>query len=490
VAPSAIPMPAEVNGVPSLGVQGSDYRWYEHEKPTEMSAEEIDDVVSAFGNAAKLTKAAGFDGIEVHAGSGYLIDTFLQSCTNHREDRFGGSAEKRFTILSDVLAAISDWFPLSRVGVKFTPNNGFNGMGSPDVCETFLHYAARLDSIGIAYLHVTDGIGQATTGDTWFGRTKSSGYHGYGTPLTLAQLKSVFHGALIGNGGYTAQTAVNAVAAEEAAAISFGRIYMTNPDLVERFRDELPLSPLPPMDEWFVPTEELRKDVRKGYTDGGPYDASSPKQCISPRSPSSIYSTHEDLDPSSARGWSALERLLASDGLATAPMGVASAHGMSERETAARKLIKNHVRVLLDLTNVTKLNIDGKSLTQAALHRVAPEQKRHVDGFLRELALRLLGGSDELPAHVHLDASKPAQAAAWVASAAYLDARIQSTQEQCPGRTPDMSPASAAAMKAVMAELSCEAALLAEGVPHMKLPAAIKGVDVGYAREAAAARAA
>lgn len=260
-----------------------------------MSAEEIDDVVSAFGNAAKLTKAAGFDGIEVHAGSGYLIDTFLQSCTNHREDRFGGSAEKRFTILSDVLAAISDWFPLSRVGVKFTPNNGFNGMGSPDVCETFLHYAARLDSIGIAYLHVTDGIGQArilpdvspydeksvlpppgalstplfsvctrwqaTTGDTWFGRTKSSGYHGYGTPLTLAQLKSVFHGALIGNGGYTAQTAVNAVAAEEAAAISFGRIYMTNPDLVERFRDELPLSPLPPMDEWFVPTEEVCKQM-------------------------------------------------------------------------------------------------------------------------------------------------------------------------------------------------------------------------------------
>lgn len=143
------------------------------------------------------------------------------------------------------------------------------------------------------------------------------------------------------------------------------------------------------------------------------------------------------------------------------------------------------------LSDAAKLSIaPGPAGTQAALHRVAPEQKRHVDGFLRELALRLLGGSDELPAHVHLDASKPAQAAAWVASAAYLDARIQSTQEQCPGRTPDMSPASAAAMKAVMAELSCEAALLAEGVPHMKLPAAIKGVDVGYAREAAAARAA
>ena len=133
------------------------------------------------------------------------------------------------------------------------------------------------------------------------------------------------------------------------------------------------------------------------------------------------------------------------------------------------------MRVLHDLTNATKLNIDGKPLTHETLHRVAPDQKRHVDGFLRELARRMLGASaSEGPLPEQLDASKPAQAAAWVASAAYLGARIQSSEEQCPGRKPDMSPLAAAAMKAVMAELSGEAAPFAEGVPPMQLPAPVK----------------
>ena len=269
---------------------------------------------------------------------------------------------------------------------------------------------------------------------------------------------------------------------------------------------------------------QLRADVRKGYTESGPYDASSaPPRPHTPQSPSSIYSTHEDLDAASACGWHALEKALLATARHDTPVGAAAAHDKSEREAAAGKLLTNHVRVLHDLTNATKLNIDGKPLTQVCftlptltlphaptrshtpklprkhttlslttrtrtrairgippcaqetLHRVAPDQKRHVDGFLRELARRMLGASaSEGPLPEQLDASKPAQAAAWVASAAYLGARIQSSAEQCPGRKPDMSPLAAAAMKAVMAELSGEAAPFAEGVPPMQLPAPIK----------------
>jgi hypothetical protein len=142
--------------------------------------------------------------------------------------------------------------------------------------------------------------------------------------------------------------------------------------------------------------------------------------------------------------------------------GAAAMHVQMEREAAARKLISNHVRVLHDLTNSTAKSIDNKALTQpVTLRRVAPEHRPHVDGFLRELARRLLAHpSDALK--VRLEASQPQQAAVWVASAAYLDGRIQSTAEQMPGRRPDMSPGAAAAMKGVMAELRSEAALYAE----------------------------
>merc|ERR1740138_1689918 len=106
--------------------------------------------------------------------------------------------------------------------------------------------------MGVAYLHVVNGIGQSSP-TTWYGRVGSSGVHGKSAPVTLATLRTVFSGALIGNGGYTAETASERVLSGEASAISFGRIYMSNPDLVERFRDGSPLAPLPPKDMWFVP---------------------------------------------------------------------------------------------------------------------------------------------------------------------------------------------------------------------------------------------
>ena len=156
--------------------------------------------------------------------------------------------------------------------------------------------------------------------------------------------------------------------------------------------------------------------------------------------------------------WAALATILEAGGNSSAD-GVSAQHALPARQEAARKLISNHERVLLDLTNASTLNIEGKPLTQGfTIRRLPPSDRPHVDGFLREVARRLLGRrADELT----VECTATRQAAAWVGAATYLDARIQSTPEQKPGRPPDMSPAAAAAMKAVMVEISAQAAPLA-----------------------------
>jgi len=172
--------------------------------------------------------------------------------------------------------------------------------------------------------------------------------------------------------------------------------------------------------------------------------------------------------------WQALQLVVQQGSHADAD-GAAGAHAVSARHEAAVKLMSNHERVLLDLTNPSTLNIEGRKLSQQfTLRRLTPESRPHVDGFLREVARRLIGGVRGVSAlAVPLDTSTPTQAAAWVAAAKYLETRTQSTAEQVPGRAPDMSPAAAAAMKAVMAEVRGEAAAYAVGAPApLVVPAA------------------
>ena len=185
--------------------------------------------------------------------------------------RYGGDAEGRFTIVREILGRVAATsFPLSRVGVKISPNSGFNGMGSADNVVTFMHVASGLSALGVAYLHVVDNV-QLANAATWFGACNSNGFHGSCPALTLADVSTVFPGALIGNGGYERESAAKAVGHGHATAISFGRMYMSNPDLVERFLSDLPLAELPPKELWFEPSAERRADRRAGYTEFGPY---------------------------------------------------------------------------------------------------------------------------------------------------------------------------------------------------------------------------
>jgi 2,4-dienoyl-CoA reductase-like NADH-dependent reductase (Old Yellow Enzyme family) len=235
----------------AIAIDGDEIHTPEGKKPYEtpraLETNEIAGVIADYRKAAVNAKEAGFDGIEVHSANGYLLDTFLQSKTNHREDQYGGSIENRFRLLSEVLSAVTEVWPANRVAVRLAPNGGFNDMGSPDYREQFTYAAAELNKLGLAYLHVMDGL--------------AFGFHELGEAMTLAEFRKAFDGPLMGNCGYTQETAEAAIESGDADMISFGRPYISNPDLVYRFQNGVELNPEADMAHWYSPTGAT------GYTD-------------------------------------------------------------------------------------------------------------------------------------------------------------------------------------------------------------------------------
>jgi N-ethylmaleimide reductase len=245
VAPSAIKLNAEYIHTP-IGKQA-------YETPRALETNEIPLVVEDYRQAVERAKRAGFDGVEIHAANGYLIDQFLQSKTNHRTDQYGGSLENRYRFLQEIVEAILTVFPANRVGVRLAPNGNFNDMGSPDFRETFLYVAKQLNAYGLAYLHIMDGL--------------AFGFHELGEPMTLAEFRSVFTSPLMGNCGYTQQTAQAAIQNGHVDLIAFGRPFISNPDLVERFANNWDLNPLAEQSLWYSFSKE-------GYTDFPTYQES------------------------------------------------------------------------------------------------------------------------------------------------------------------------------------------------------------------------
>ena len=240
VAPSAIAIEGD-DGIHTP--QGKKSR----ETPRALETSELSGIVADYAAAATNAKAAGFDGVEIHSANGYLLDSFLQSKTNLRDDQYGGSAGNRYRLLDEVVTAVTKVWPANRVAVRLSPNGVFNDMGSPDYREQFTHVMTELNKFGLAYLHVMDGLG--------------FGFHELGDPFTLADVKRVFTGPVMGNCGYTLSTATAAVESGDADMISFGRPTISNPDLVHRFSQGIELAPEAPVEQWYSPTGA------KGYTD-------------------------------------------------------------------------------------------------------------------------------------------------------------------------------------------------------------------------------
>jgi len=193
--------------------------------PRALETEEIAGVVAQFRRAAEAAKRAGFDGVEVHGGNGYLVDQFLRDGTNRRADAYGGSTPNRMRLLNEILDAVCEVWPAHRVGVRLTPENGFNSMADSNPQAHFGYFAEQLGARGLAYMHVLEGDMM----------TKSAS-------LDYRALRAKFAGAYIANNGYDLPRAQEAVRSGAADLVAFGIPFLANPDLVRRYRENLPLN--------------------------------------------------------------------------------------------------------------------------------------------------------------------------------------------------------------------------------------------------------
>ncbi len=225
-----------------------------YETPRALSTDEIKATVNDYRKAAMNAKEAGFSGVEVHGANGYLINQFLDSKTNHRDDQYGESLENRFRFFKDVLEAVLEVWAPEQVGARVSPNGVFNDMGSDDFRETYHYVVEELDKFNLGYLHIMDGL--------------AFGFHEKGEPITLAELRPIYQGIIVANCGYTKEAAEERIAEGNADLIAFGRPFITNPDLPERFKNNWPLNPAEDMSLWYTPGD-------KGYTDYTPFKLSS-----------------------------------------------------------------------------------------------------------------------------------------------------------------------------------------------------------------------
>ncbi|MEC3950886.1 alkene reductase [Sphingobium sp. HWE2-09] len=235
----------------SATATAGDAHTYEGKAPFEtarpLGLDEIPGLIDTYVRAAHNAIAAGFDGIQIHAANGYLIDQFLRDNANFRTDQYGGSVENRVRLLREVTQAVVDAIGADKVSVRLSPNGDSQGVNDSDPASLFAHAADVLNAIGIASLELREPGPDGT-----FGRTD--------VPRQSPLIRQHFKGPLILNSDYDADRAQADLDSGLADAISFGRPLLANPDLVERLREGAPLNPIQDMTTWYGPGE-------KGYTD-------------------------------------------------------------------------------------------------------------------------------------------------------------------------------------------------------------------------------
>lgn len=206
--------------------------------PRALETSEVQNLVQLYKKAAENAKAADFDGVEIHAANGYLIDQFLQSTTNHRTDQYGGSLENRARFLLEITDAVIPVFGAGRVGVHLAPACDSHDMADENPKETFGYVARELGKRKIAFLFFREGQRE-----------------GYLTPF----LKKEFGGVVIANQGLTPNLAATLIEKGDADAAAWGKYFISNPDLPERIHDDRPLSAFNP--------ETFYSEGPKGYID-------------------------------------------------------------------------------------------------------------------------------------------------------------------------------------------------------------------------------
>lgn len=198
-------------------------------EPRAMTQDDIDRVVSDFAYAAKRAIEAGFDGVEIHGGNGYLIDQFLRTNSNHRTDQYGGSRENRIRFLLQVVDAVSQAIGADKVGVRLAPFITFKDMNCPDIVPTILEASKQLQARDIAYLHLSEA--------DWEDAPE--------IPESFRiELREYFTNTIIVAGSYTQARADEVLEKGYADLVAFGRPFVSNPDLVARLKHQQPLAKL------------------------------------------------------------------------------------------------------------------------------------------------------------------------------------------------------------------------------------------------------
>jgi len=197
--------------------------------PRALDLDELPGIIADFRHAASRAIEAGFDGVEVHGAHGYLLDAFLRDGTNHRTDAYGGSIGNRAKFLLEVTHACADAIGADRLGVRISPVSTAGDSHDSHPQALFNHVVEGLSRVGLAYLHVVEG-------ETGGARDSIA--------FDYAALRDRFDGVWMANNGYDRQMAIDAVASGRADLVSFGRLFIANPDLVERLKENAPLNPL------------------------------------------------------------------------------------------------------------------------------------------------------------------------------------------------------------------------------------------------------
>ncbi|MBT9384316.1 alkene reductase [Pseudooceanicola sp. CBS1P-1] len=201
-----------------------------------MTLDDIHRTIADFGRAAARAKAAGFDGVEIHAANGYLPHQFLSGVLNTREDAYGGSLENRARFLTESFAAIAESFAPGRIGIRVSPYAAYNNTREADPHATYSDLAQRMQGLGAGYMHFADMNG-------WFGNPARD--------RILAALRPHFAGPIIGNGGLTPEQGSDLLATGQVQAVAFGRGFLANPDLVTRIAKRAPLAD-PRPEGWYA----------------------------------------------------------------------------------------------------------------------------------------------------------------------------------------------------------------------------------------------
>ncbi len=226
----------------------------EFSMPRALRIEEIAPIVEEFRLGAERALMAGFDGVEIHAANGYLPDQFLQDGTNKRTDNYGGSLENRARFLLDLVQATVSVWGGERVGVRISPSGEYGSMSDSNPDVTFGYAVEQMNRFGLAYLHVVEprikGIELIHEGQE---------------PIAVKHLRSIFKGPIIAAGGFTGESAETVLASGDADLVAFGRAFISNPDLPERLKRDLPLAD--------YDRETFYGGDERGYTDYPAYAA-------------------------------------------------------------------------------------------------------------------------------------------------------------------------------------------------------------------------